>query len=564
MPAHMGVQRFATERNDQAEILIDFILQSFIAQLHQDGYIASAELPVRQKPFVRDDCSDIFDHFVELEMVTPFSGIERHFQLWAQTTCYKGNELGRAESNKTYEIRETLVEALGLRRWLREEGVNFRTIHYTIGPVNYTYGWFKPAKDHAFDLSLYPDASINTEALFNELSALFREVTLEYEFYERLETNMDLPDSQITKYIHTTLSQMHQWFMNGMSQDAIANQQADLLTTLRQVQQASTTRALVSSLKGGVNIKGHVQELLEGAETDDPALVGTLKRLNLRNPFLPAALEAELNWPVWSKAHFAIPEICKELPCYLRHLWMAEGSSRLINRRLLLRIHTDEPIRYVQDTNISGLSEHNLYSGVHSSAQVQAIVARVTSSCEAADIQTPTDLYNQLISVRGLQLLRASRKFESVNGTSLKPSFFYLEEKLIDEYDFVPFKQTSLPQPIAYHASFSTAQAASYENMKVAISKRMRQPVAIIKAKFFRRQEFPRRAKEEAYVGFTTKYALAGGVFQKRYPSIPMIMFVDMAAFSPPDYAIRRLSTAGWDVFFSIDELRAFLSSRGR
>ncbi len=169
MASHMGAQRLATERNEQAEKLIDFILQSFIARLHQEGYIASTELPIRQKPFVRDDCRDVFDHFVELEMARPFSGIQGRFQLWAQTTCYKGNELGRAESDKTYEIRETLVEALGLRRWLREEAISFRTIHFTIGPVSYTYGWFKPAKDHAFDLSLYPDPSVKPEVLFDEL-----------------------------------------------------------------------------------------------------------------------------------------------------------------------------------------------------------------------------------------------------------------------------------------------------------------------------------------------------------------------------------------------------------
>ncbi len=348
-----------------------------------------------------------------------------------------------------------------------------------------------------------------------------------------------------------------------MPQDDIANKQADLLTKLRQIQQGSANRALSSSRKGGVNIKGQVQGLLGGGETDDPVLVHARGKLKLGNPFLPAALEAELSWPVWSREHFAIPANCKDLPCYIRHLWTADGNNRLINRRLLLRIHTDEPIRYIQDTNIAGLTEHNLYNGVHSAAQVQAIVTRVTSSCEVSGITTPTDLYKQLASQRGLQLLRASRKAESVNGTNLKPSFFYLEEALAGEYNFVHFKQTSLPSPTAYHAAFSTARVGPYSNIKVAVSKKTHQPVAIFKAKFFRQQEFARRTKEEAYVGFTTKFALVDGAFQERYPNIPLVMFVDMAAITPPNYAVQRLATAGWEVFFSIDEIRQFLSGRG-
>lgn len=559
MSSHMGVQRLATERNEQAEIIIDFILQLFINKIHIEGHIVNVVLPTRQKLFSRDDCRDIFDHFVEIELIqSPMANMER-IQLWAQTTCYKGNKLGRAESNKTYEIRETLVEALGLRRWLKEEGFSFRTIHFTIGPVNYTYGWFKSAKDSAFDLSLYPDPIIDTEILFNELSNLFRGATLEYEFYDLLESVLNQTDSQITTYINTTLNQLYDWFLSGMPEADMANKQANLLTILRQTQQAATNQALQSSLNGGMNIKGQIQELLQGAETHDPVLVRTLKRLHLGNPFLPTALEAELNWPEWSKTHFAIPSNCTELYSYIHYLWTSEGSERLIYRRLLLRIHTDESISYIQDTNIPGLTEHNLYNGVHSGSQVQSIVTKIVTSCKASGIQDPTELYTQLVSQRGLQLLRSSRRFESVNGTNLKPSFFYVEEKLSEDYLFLPFNETPLPLPIAYHASFSSAKASTYENLKVIVSKKTSQPIAIIKAKFFRRQEFSRRAKEEAYVGFTTKFALLDGEFLERYPNIPLIMFVDMTAISPPDYAIRRLTTAGWEIFFSTDELQNFL-----
>jgi hypothetical protein len=177
-------------------------------------------------------------------------------------------------------------------------------------------------------------------------------------------------------------------------------------------------------------------------------------------------------------------------------------------------------------------------------------------------LANPIELHSRLTSDRGLQLLRASRKFEALNGTNLKPSFYYIEECLSADFDIVTFRQTLLPLPIAYHASFSETGAEPYENMKVVQKKDTRQPIAILKAKFFRRQEFPRRAKEEAYVGFTSKYALQGGAFVARYPNLPLVMFVDMADIEPPDYAVRRLTTAGWEVFFSVDDLLDFLRTK--
>ncbi len=562
MPSHMGVQKFATERNSQAEVLIDFILEKFALLLHQRNYITAAETPTRQEPFVRDDCSDVFDHFLQFEPANSISDLSGKVQLWCQTTCYKGNKLGRAESNKTYEIRETLVEALGLRRWLLQEGVSFRTVHFTIGPVSYTYGWFKSAKENAFDLSLYPDNTIDTEELFTELSRLFSGVTVEFEIYRRLEQEVKESRSQISRYFETTLQQLVEWAYSGFLSSTMANTQANLLTKIREDQSLSTSSALYSIHKGGENIKGRIQELLAGAETSDAALVRTLKHLNVKNPLLPIALEAELDWSAWCHRTFKIPLGIMQLSDYVRYLWNNRSDERLISRRLLLRIHSDEAIRYVQDVNIPGLTEHNLYNGSHSVTQVNSIVNLIVEHCTNQGLITPVELYSRLISDRGLQLLRASRKFEALNGTNLKPSFYYIEECLAAEFDVVTFRQTSLPLPVAYHASFSINGTEPYENMKVILKKGTKQPRAILKAKFFRRQEFPRRAKEEAYVGFTSKYVLQNGVFVARYPELPFVMFVDMAEIEPPDYAVRRLSTAGWDVFFSVDALLDFLRSK--
>lgn len=137
MSSQRSVQAYATTRNRNVEVLIDFILQTFVLRLHRAGALEAAAEPVLQKRFQRDDCSDIFDHYVDLAMSAPAGDHAGRLQLWGQTTSYKGHTGGTRESNKTYEIRETLVEALGLRRWLQEERAQFRTIHFTVGPADY-------------------------------------------------------------------------------------------------------------------------------------------------------------------------------------------------------------------------------------------------------------------------------------------------------------------------------------------------------------------------------------------------------------------------------------------
>src|SRR4051812_2194398 len=106
-----SVQLHAALRNEYVEMLVDFCLRKSLKTLEGKKLIVAAVFPERHKEFKAVDASDVFDHFFKIKFVA--SGEEVAF--WGQTTCYKGNELGVAEPNKTYEIRETLVEALTLR-----------------------------------------------------------------------------------------------------------------------------------------------------------------------------------------------------------------------------------------------------------------------------------------------------------------------------------------------------------------------------------------------------------------------------------------------------------------
>lgn len=85
--------------------------------------------------------------------------------------------------------------------------------------------------------------------------------------------------------------------------------------------------------------------------------------------------------------------------------------------------------------------------------------------------------------------------------------------------------------------------------------------LAIVKGKFFRQPEFPRRVKEESYVGLTAKYDLIDNTFVEKYPNLPFIIFIDMAQnYTPPAFAIRRLINYGWIPFFQLDKLMAYLN----
>ena len=73
--------------------------------------------------------------------------------------------------------------------------------------------------------------------------------------------------------------------------------------------------------------------------------------------------------------------------------------------------------------------------------------------------------------------------------------------------------------------------------------------------------EFPRRVKEESYVGLTAKYDLIDNTFVEKYPNLPFIMFIDMAQnYTPPAFAMRRLINYGWIPFFQLDKLMAYLN----
>ena len=90
VPPHTGVQSYAAERNANAELYVEFLLDSYAKRLLQRGAIQSYEIQ-SQKLYQSDIASDIWDHFLTFYEI----GQKKQIELWCQTTCYKGNLSGK-------------------------------------------------------------------------------------------------------------------------------------------------------------------------------------------------------------------------------------------------------------------------------------------------------------------------------------------------------------------------------------------------------------------------------------------------------------------------------------
>lgn len=545
MPSHMGVQTYATSRNSQAEMFVEFIIENYLEKTTSNGRFVSYEIEA-QKHYSSDIASDVWDHFVSLARPETTSKVE----LWCQTTCYKGNNTGKPEPNKTYEVRETLVEAISFREYIINSSDIIRTIHFTLGPIQYTYDWFAPAKKKSFDLSIY----INTPNvdIFDEIGKLFGSSNTIFnakkKFVEEIgkKTPLDLAIKQAQ-------SELDFWIKKGFSDQKSANQQYQLVQKERNLRKSDLNSSLMKAPNSGADIKRKCNELVHGKSNDDPFINKTVEKLLEKNPFIKAAKFYLENWESFDATiqKSALENETKD--SFVKALWSADKPFRLIIRRLLLRVASEDAINYVQDVGVAGVTEHNLYSGDHKGVTGDAVAQYVN------DINrhlSKEKLVTALTDKRSKALLREAVYFEARNGTELKPSFDYIEIALKDAgYEVLKPKDAGI-KLIGYHSDLvgGASTVKAYTNLKI-ICDDNKVPLAILKGKFFRNQEFPRRCKEESYVGLTIKYEYRNSCFSERF-KIPIIMFVDMQEnYSPPDYALRRLMAFGWDVAFDLQDV---------
>lgn len=552
MASHMGVQSFATTRNAQVEIFVEYILEQYCELLEREGFIKEYSIE-SQKHFESPIASDIWDHFVTFTE----TGTGKIVELWCQTTCYKGNKTGKPESNKTYEVRETLVEAISLREKQSDQNKIIRTLHVTVGSKKYTYAWFAPAKENTFDLSLYLD--LDNVDIFKEISKVFEGVTTEFQLKKNLQKQA-AEKTELGILINGTKKQIADWQTKSlMPIQIMADKQYELVKNELKHRQTEIQNSIVRSQGAGLDIKTRANKHVHGAKEKDPLILETVNLLLQKNPFIRHAQKAIIEWDQFSNSVVDICSKANSLSDFISGLWTVKNDNRLLFRRLLLRIGTEEAIHYVQDLNIDGVSEHNLYKGDHSDEQLKKVIEHVAKGIGNFSKE---ELKDALISNKSKKILKNSIWFEAKNGTDLKPSFDYIVLCLLNEGYRIEKASTLKDKAIGFHSEFSIngEKVNPYTNLKVIINPQD-EVVAFLKGKFFRQPEFPRRCKEESYVAFTLKHLLQNGVFSERY-SIPFIMFIDMPSdYTPPDYALRRLMAFGWSIAFNKDDVLEIIKS---
>jgi len=549
MASHMGVQNFATSRNAQVETFIEYILEYYCEKLLSEERIDNYTIE-SQKLYTSEIAHDIWDHFISFHDKV----LSKDVQLWCQTTCYKGNKTGKPESNKTYEVRETLVEAISFRKYILNSNDVVRTIHFTVGSKKYTYDWFAPAKEHTFDLSLYLD--LDVENIFGVIAEAYRGATTELHV-KNYYTDAIEHDAPIGNVILDTCSRLLHWQTKEcMPVQPYANKQYFLVETELSERREEIEETIARSINAGLDIKKRCNDLVHGVindEGEDQFIIKTTHLLLEKNPFIKNAKQAISDWKSFTKKVENIADGSSGMPHFIRKLWCSDKEFRLLIRRLLFRIDTDDAIHYVQDLDIVGVTEHNLYKGNHTEIQVDMIVDHIL---DILSYSTVDALSSRLVSNKAKGILRKSIWFEAKNGTALKPSFNYIELVLKSEGFNVEKASTIAEKPIGYHAQFVSAdeKVNPYTNLKVIVDSKGHL-LAYLKGKYFRRQEFPRRCKEEAYVALTLKHDIVQGSFKKRV-FIPIIMFIDMQEnFTPPEYALKRLECFGWSSAFNYDDI---------
>ncbi len=544
----MGVQRVATRRNAQTEIVIECLLELLAQRLHA-GRLIDEWVIESQVHFESAWASDIWDH--RLSVTRAGSGVTA--EIWCQTTCYKGNVAGKPEPNKTYEVRETLVEAVSVRQRADQVDAIVRTVHITVGDKDYAYGWFVPAKMSTFDQSLYiamPDGDI-----FAAIETAAGLSTAEFRIREALASAV-APGGSLAAAVAPVVDALYAWVAEqGMDSQRLADSQYSAVAAYVQSHAGEIADGVQRSLNGGLNIKGRYQGEQTGVEADDSHLLHhALDELHAGNPFLRAADHVLADWPGFgADVNSAVSDV-DPLPAVVRKLWTRPMEQRLVLRRLLMRAGANEAIEYVQDVDVAGVSEHNLYGGDHSSTQVDAIADSVAQSLESRGIGSAAELRVWLTGARARGVLKESRRLEGQNGSQVKPALHYVEQALQEHGFAVGDVPKSLR--LGFHATLAEGIAAvrPYANL-VGITRPSGELAGILKAKFFREPEFPRRCKEEAYVAFTMRHRVDE---QQIAPVFlpPLIMFIDMAEdLVPPPRALRRLQGFGWTVAFRIDQL---------
>lgn len=545
MASHMASQVGATKRNTQAELFVDYLLHEYFVNVQERGLISNLTITM-QAPYKNDIASDVWDHKVCFHHVE----LDKKVEIWCQTTCYKGHgDVKKKEPNKSYEVKETLVEAISLRKLMKQEDKLVRSIHFTIGDVNYTYGWFKSLKEKSFDLSLYLDTE--NENIFGLLNSAIGSNKIEFKVRKALKDLIN-ENNEVSNLVQYSVESLENWVEAlGLTAQSSADEQWDLVEN--NLKNDNIQKFIDNSKNSGFNIKKQASTAIHNGYTDNHILEQTVENLLAKKPALKRLVQVKDNWSNYCDNVQTLAATTANVEQFVSTLWSSKELKE-VNRRLLLRSHTKESIDYIQDLDVEGVTEHNLYTGTHKQNQLDQIVRIVLDNFASEGASTSNDIAVLLTNNHSKNLVRQCLWFEARNGTSLKPSFEYICLKL-QERGYNIKKPKSLDSKlIGYHADLTEETVKPYQNF-MGIYDDSNNLLALLKGKFFSVKEFPRRCKEESFTGITIQNEFVNGKFVKRH-ELPIIMFVDMEeGFEPPEFSLRRLAGFGWTIAFNDNEI---------
>lgn len=540
--SNMTSQRTATKRNAQAEQVSNYLFERFAQNLLNKKKISKHSIAM-QEQFNSDLTRDRWDHTLRIHELN-----DEIIEIWGQTTCYKGHTDGGTESNKTYEVRETLSEAICLKT-AKPENPIFRTVHITFGDPDYVYSWFKPMKELTFDHSLYFDDS---KDIFTLIDNAIGESKTEAQIKRLLDDEVN-KSSTLGELLKLNCESLEKWFLKeSLKPSKLSLAQADLVKA--GIPTVSDFNDLMKYAIGD-NIKKKAVDVIisTNQKSKDPLVQEVVDALLIKKSFLATANKQTQDWDGFiRKLEHSVKKASSDLEI-LTILWNSSDQSIVEStRRILLRIHSEETTDYVQDLGVVGITEHNLYGGSHSPEQARKIAGIILKNLSQNSISTSEVI--SMIARNGKAILRNQIYFEAKNGTSSTSSFDFIQKAVKKEgYKIVSATQAALDLK-GYHSEITDSNVRPYTNFKV-VQDAKGKSLCILKGKFFSIKEFDRRCKEEGFVGLSLEYKWDGNKFSKRF-SIPTIMCIDMESdFTPPEFAVRKLVAMGWLVAFGPNHL---------
>lgn len=546
-------------RNERVEQLVDFALKLWVrdpGKVHRRFSIGP------------DGFKTEFDHKVDINNLI----------LLGQTTCYKEKGTDGGEPNKTYEMRETLMEYLLAYLNLLEQysGITpdlIRLFHVIIGDPDYSYSYFHIIRSKTYDLNIVVNLASGSEDLYDSLEKALPEETLRDSKSISQSLERALKESaSIATAIKTIAEELSSFEKHEFPSSLVGKTQRDALIRL-----VTSRKALFHmhkrSYKGAAIKREYLAAAKGNASECSPEIRAVVQKIFLLRPFLPEAKVAlsggSAGWKNYVDSHLMIPDFNIPLKQTLIGLWNIDPNGvREVVRRVIVKLPgevSQEGTLYPQDIPVRGVNEHNLYGNTFPYSITEEIIDFLLKGYHEVNVASTEKFYSEFVA-RGRGIVKTGFDYDIQNGTVIKPSLYYLQNELKKHgYQIQKPMEVLRERITGYIGKLFEVNGGAFNSFSVICSKKGI-ALALFKSKYFRPQEFDRRVKEEGFVSFTSMFQVRENdgktILEPHLPNLPRVLFIDTDDdWEPNKNAVEQLFLLGWDVFFNIKEMMEFLVS---